>query len=70
MKGVQQTLGNFEKSKKQQRKTVRFIKAVPSFVDLDLKVLGPFEPGDILTTHIDIANLLILKGRAKEFDID
>lgn len=55
---------------KKQLKTVRFMKAVPRFVDLDLKAIGPFEPGDILRTDIDIANLLILKGRAKEFDID
>ena len=57
-------------SSKKQLKTVRFLRAVPRFVDLDLKAIGPFEPGDILRTDIDIANLLILKGRAKEFDID
>lgn len=55
---------------KKQMKTIRFIKPVPAFVDLDLKTRGPFEPGDALRIHIDIANLLILKGRAKEFDID
>lgn len=55
---------------KKQLKTVVFKKAVPKFVDLNLKVIGPFEPGDVLRTDIDIANLLIVKNKAKEFDID
>ena len=55
---------------KKQLKTIVFKKAVPKFVDLNLKVIGPFEPGDVLRTDIDIANLLIVKNKAKEFDID
>jgi len=55
---------------KKQMKTIIFTKHVPAFVDLDLKTRGPFEPGDVLRIHIDIANLLILKGRAKQFDLD
>lgn len=57
-------------SSKKQLKTILFTKHVPKFVDLNLKVLGPFKPGDILRTDIDIANLLIVKKKAKEFDID
>ena len=57
-------------NQKKQLKTIRFIKHVPKFVDLNLKVLGPFKPGDILRTDIDIANILIVKNKAKEFDID
>ncbi|RLE39455.1 hypothetical protein DRJ17_00715 [Candidatus Woesearchaeota archaeon] len=70
--GSQRTLVNLydKRNSSKQLKTVIFTKHVPKFVDLDLKTIGPFKPGDILRTHIDIANLLILKGRAKEFDID
>jgi hypothetical protein len=72
VKEVQTQLVNIERASqsKKQLKTVLFTKPVPQFVDLNLKTLGPFEPGDILRTDIDIANLLILKGRAKDFDID
>lgn len=55
---------------KKQLKTVVFLGSVPQFVDLNLKAVGPFEKGDILRTDIDVANVLLLKGRAKEFDID
>lgn len=55
---------------KRQMKTVRFIKKVRAFEDIDGRKRGPFKPDDILRIHIDIANLLILKGKAKEFDID
>ena len=57
-------------SSKKQLKTILFTKSVPKFVDLNLKVIGPFKSGDILRTDIDIANILIVKNKAKEFDID
>lgn len=55
---------------KKQMKTIQFLKNVPEFADIDGRKRGPFKPGDALRIHIDIANLLILKGKAKEFDID
>ncbi|MCF7859214.1 MAG: hypothetical protein K9N07_07815 [Candidatus Cloacimonetes bacterium] len=55
---------------RKQLKTVIFLRAVPKFVDLSLRSVGPFEKGDVLRAEIDVANVLILKGRAKEFDID
>jgi hypothetical protein len=69
---TQKTLGQIEGilDPKKQMKTVLFIDTVPAFVDLDLKTRGPFKKGDVLRIHIDIANLLILKGKAKAFDLD
>ena len=69
---TQKTLGQIEGilDPKKQMKTVLFTDAVPAFVDLDLKTRGPFKEGDVLRIHIDIANLLILKGKAKAFDLD
>ena len=55
---------------RKQLKTVIFLRAVPKFIDLSLRSVGPFEKGDVLRAEIDVANVLILKGRAKEFDID
>jgi len=55
---------------KKQMKTIRFIKKVRVFEDLGGKKRGPFKPDDVLRIHIDTANLFILKGKAKEFDID
>ena len=55
---------------KKQMKTVRFLKRVRQFKDLDGKKRGPFKPDDVLRIHIDTANMFILKGKAKEFDID
>jgi hypothetical protein len=55
---------------RKQLKTIIFVREMPQFKDLNLKVRGPFEKGDVLRAEIDVANILILKGRAKEFDID
>ena len=55
---------------RRQLKTVIFLRSVPQFVDFNLRSKGPFEKGDVLRAEIDVANVLILKGRAKEFDID
>ena len=55
---------------RRQLKTVIFLRSVPQFVDFNLRNRGPFEKGDVLRAEIDVANVLILKGRAKEFDID
>lgn len=55
---------------RKQLKTVIFLRTVPKFIDFSLKSVGPFEKGDVLRAEIDVANVLILRGRAKEFDID
>lgn len=55
---------------RKQMKTIRFIKRVRAFKDIDGKKRGPFKPDDVLRTHIDTANLFILKGKAKDFDLD
>jgi len=55
---------------RKQLKTVIFLRSVPKFIDLSLRTIGPFEKGDVLRAEIDVANVLILKGRAKGFDID
>jgi len=55
---------------RRQLKTVIFLRSVPQFVDFNLRSEGPFEKEDVLRAEIDVANVLILKGRAKEFDID
>ena len=55
---------------KRQLKTVIFLKSVPQFVDFNLRTRGPFEKGDVLRIEIDVANILILRGKVKEFDLD
>ena len=45
---------------------VRFIHAVPKFLGSELEVFGPFEEEDIANIPVDIAKLLISKGRAEE----
>jgi hypothetical protein len=55
---------------RKQMKTIRFLKRVRAFKDIDGKKRGPYKPDDVLRIHIDTANLLILKGKAKDFDLD
>jgi len=45
---------------------VRFLKSVPKFVDKELRVHGPFQEDDMANLPLDIAKVLILKGRAEE----
>ena len=49
-----------------ETKLVRFTHAVPKFLSKDLEVYGPFEEEDIANLPIEIANVLISKGRAEE----
>ena len=44
--------------------TIRFLHPVPSFVWKDMKVYGPFEPGESTEIFPEVAELLIRKGRA------
>lgn len=54
------------KALKTTTKMVRFLSAVPKFVDQDLNVLGPFEADDMASLPVEIADILISKGRAEE----
>ncbi len=51
-------------SKKEETKTVKFIHPVPKFLGRELEVYGPFDSEDIAKLPLDIANILIRKGRA------
>jgi len=53
---------------KQQEKTklIRFIHSVPRFVGRHLEVYGPFEEDDTANLPEEIADILVLKGRAEE----
>ncbi|MBI2144223.1 DNA replication complex GINS family protein [Candidatus Woesearchaeota archaeon] len=57
--------GNEEKPNAATR-LVRFLHAVPKFVGKELEVYGPFDEEDIANLPKDIADVLILKGRAEE----
>ena len=53
---------------KKDTKLVRFTHAVPKFVGKELEEYGPFEEEDIANLPIDIAQILIDKGRAEEIN--
>jgi len=46
---------------------IKFIQPVPSFVWKDLKVYGPFEPGESTEIFPEVAELLVRKGRAEKW---
>lgn len=43
---------------------IRFIHPTPSFVWKDMKVYGPFDPGEEIEIYPEVANLIVRKGRA------
>lgn len=47
-------------------KLVRFLHAVPKFIGKELETYGPFEEEDMSTLPSEVADVLILKGRAEE----
>ena len=47
-------------------KLVRFLRPVPRFVGKELEVYGPFDQEDIANLPGEIAEVLIMKGRAEE----
>lgn len=53
-------------AKKKDTKLVRFLHAVPKFLGKELEVYGPFEEEDVAKLPIEIADVLISKGRAEE----
>ncbi len=50
----------------ESKKRVRFLNAVPKFLDNNMNVLGPFEEGDMTSLPSPIADILIKKGKAEE----
>lgn len=52
--------------KKGSTKLVRFIMAVPKFIGRELEQYGPFEEEDVASLPVEIANVLINKGRVEE----
>lgn len=59
-----------EKSEDVETKLVRFINSVPKFMGKELEVYGPFEEEDVASLPLEIADLLIKKGRAEELSED
>ncbi len=59
-----------EKEEKKDTKLVRFLSAVPKFVGKELEEYGPFEEEDIASLPVEIANVLINKGRGEEISED
>ena len=58
--------GDIDKNETKNTKLVRFIYAVPKFVGKELEEYGPFAEEDIANLPIEIADLLINKGRVEE----
>ncbi|MBN2112222.1 DNA replication complex GINS family protein [Candidatus Woesearchaeota archaeon] len=56
---------NKEKEKK-DTKLVRFLHPIPKFIGKELEVYGPFEEEDMANLPVEIADVLIGKGRAEE----
>ena len=59
-----------KEEKKKDTKLVRFLSAVPKFVGKELEEYGPFEEEDIASLPVEIANVLINKGRVEEISED
>ena len=53
-------------NKQTETKLVRFLLPVPRFVGQELEVYGPFDQEDIANLPMEIAEVLIMKGRAEE----
>jgi len=47
---------------------IKFIHPLPSFVWKDMKVYGPFEPGDEVEIFPEVADLIVRKGRAEKIE--
>jgi len=45
---------------------IKFTHPLPSFVWKDMKVYGPFEPGDEVEIFPEVADLIVRKGRAEK----
>ena len=50
-------------------KVIRFLKAVPAIIGIDMKTYGPFQPEEVVAIPIENAENLIRRGIAKEVEI-
>jgi len=50
-------------------KVIRFLKAVPAIIGIDMKTYGPFQPEDVVAIPVENAENLIRRGIAKEVEI-
>ena len=55
-----------EPEQEKETKLLRFLKPVPKFVGKELETYGPFDIEDVASLPIEIANVLVQKGRAEE----
>ena len=55
-----------EEDKKSVKARIRFTHPTPSFVWKDMKVYGPFDVGEETEIFLEVANLLVRKGRAEK----
>ncbi len=55
-----------EESKKPQTKLIRLLGDVPKFVGKNLEIYGPFSKDEIASLPVEIAEVLISKGKAEE----
>lgn len=51
-----------------ETKTIRFLSSVPKFVGKELEVYGPFDEEDVANLPLEIADILVSKGRAEEIE--
>lgn len=51
---------------KDDTKTVRFVAKIPKFMGKSMEVYGPYNEDDIASFPVQIANILIKKGKAEE----
>jgi DNA replication factor GINS len=54
---------------KNNLKMIRFLRAVPAIIGIDMKTYGPFKPEDLASMPIENAENLIRRGIAKEVEI-
>ena len=57
------------KKEKKVNTTVRFLSAIPKFVDRDMMIYGPFNVEDIANLPTEITTILVAKKRAEELDV-
>ena len=69
-KGTKKSEKKEKKETPKETKLVRFLHAVPKFVGKELDEYGPFEEEDVASLPVEIANVLITKGRVEEISED
>ena len=55
-----------EPEAEKETKLLRFLKPVPKFIGKELETYGPFDVEDVASLPIEIADVLVKKGRAEE----